>query len=216
MKTRFSIVFVLIVSMVVSCTSMNKEEGRVHPNTAQSSEHFSYSKEELKFMWTAYKYTVKAPVTGTFNEVYIDGYQKAGSIMGLFEDCSIKIPVATINSKNEERDPKLVHSFFGNLIETDTIYAKAIEVKGNNENGTIVFSLALNGKENNVGFRYYNEGAQLKLNGSIDILNWDGQAALDGLNQVCGELHTGKDGVTKFWPFFDIDIKVPITKTIND
>ena len=34
---------------------------------------------------------------------------------------------------------------------------------------------------------------------SIDVLEWEAQNALNALNEVCSERHTGPDGVNKLY-----------------
>ncbi len=50
------------------------------------------------------------------------------------------------------------------------------------------------------------ETQELIIKTSIDVLEWGAQNALNALNEVCSERHTGPDGVNKLWP--DVDITV--------
>lgn len=202
-------------ALILSSCGDSIDEKLVHPNTKDATSVIQYSPEEIKLQWTAYKFNVKAPVAGTFNEIKVEGYQRAGNITDLMEGFSFEMPVVGINSKNPERDAKLQKNFFGHLANSSIVKGEVTSVKENGNIGEIEFAITLNDTTVNRSFSYQMNNESIVVNGSINILDWNGMAAIEGLNEVCGALHTGSDGVMKFWEFFDIKIEVPFKKVNN-
>ena len=40
----------------------------------------------------------------------------------------------------------------------------------------------------------------------MDLDNWQAQTAIESLNEVCKELHTGTDGISKTWSEVKIEV----------
>jgi hypothetical protein len=115
------------------------------------------------------------------------------------------IPIASINSNNVIRDPKLKANFF-KIFHTEFITAKIL----NANSGKGAMELTMNEISHELDFDYFIRNDTLFLNTSLDLLQWDGREAMDSLNLVCYDLHKGADGISKLWPDVDMALQVPL------
>lgn len=158
---------------------------------------------DAKVGWTAYKTTDKLPVSGTFNTVKIEKIHAGANAMEALDGIAFSIPVASIFSKNEERDKKLKESFFGKMTDT-------VEIKGNlvTKTGKEAFvNLTMNGITTKLPVTLKVDGEAVALTAKLDLNTWKSEAAITALNVVCGDLHKGKDGVSKTWDEVLIEVK---------
>ena len=80
-----------------------------------------------------------------------------------------------------------------------------------NDNPIIIdFGLSLNMNDQSIekdfSWELDENSYDIYINTSINVFDWGAEAALNALNEVCLEQHTGPDGVNKLWP--DVDITV--------
>jgi polyisoprenoid-binding protein YceI len=125
------------------------------------------------------------------------------------------IPTASTNTANKDRDAKIVKYFFGTLEATDLIIGQAIDAEGDNKKGTCSFYLTLNNIEKQVVLNYTLTGALLKLNGEIDLVNFQGENAVAAINKACEDLHRGADGVSKTWSLVELEIETTLDKNCH-
>lgn len=169
--------------------------------------------DSTKIAWTAYKTTDKVGVGGSFTEFEISGLKEANTLEEAVAATTISIPVASVFTKNPERDTRIKKFFFGVMDETTTLTGSIKEL----ENGNGKFSLTMNGIETSLPFIYKIEEEMLVLSTTMDVASgWNAQAAIDALNEECKDLHAGADGVTKLWSEVDLVIKTPITKSCSE
>ena len=154
---------------------------------------------------TANKFTNKLGASGTFDEFTLQLKTDSGSIDELLNDAEMTINKLSVNSGNEIWDPKLRTSFF-KVFKTDTIFGKVIDVN----NGKGELELKMNNRTNNKAFEYSLKNDTLLLSTHLDLPSWNGEEALQALNQECYELHIGTDGISKLWPDVDVVFKMPI------
>ncbi|RUA08516.1 MAG: hypothetical protein DSY82_06940 [Flavobacteriia bacterium] len=202
-----SILF-LFLTLLISIYSCKKEEKKVENKDAGTKAMYTVLSKDVKINWTGYKTTEKIPVKGTFKEVEILNAKAAESPEKAINNLKFKIPVASIFSKDSIRDYKLVNFLFGNMKNTLSIQGK-ITLDENNK-GTA--TLSLNGLEKEVPVTYTLTGDNIHINTSIDLNNWQAQAAVKALNDVCSEKHKSKDGISKTWSDVGIDVDVKLTK----
>lgn len=155
--------------------------------------------------WTAYKFTDKLGVSGTFDTFNLDVKNQSGSVEAILKDAEMNIITSSVNSGNEIRDPKVRDSFF-KIFRTDTIFGKIIGAK----KGKGALELKMNTISNDVHYDYSVKNDTLFLTTNLDLMQWDGVAALNSLNTECYELHTGLDGISILWPDVDITLKFPL------
>lgn len=159
----------------------------------------------MVLQWTAYKFTEKLGVSGVFDDFTLDEKSDPGTIEELLEGTKMTIAIASINSNNEIRDPKLRANFF-KVFNTDFITARII----NAESGQGAIELTMNEISNELDYNYLIKSDTLFLNTNLDLLLWNGKEAMDSLNLVCYDLHKGADGISKLWPDVDVSFKLPL------
>lgn len=165
--------------------------------------------------WTAFKTSAKVGVGGTFNNVIVKGGEKSTKITDVLNNITFTIMTNSTFSKNEERDAKIIESFFGAMNATDLIIGHAKSSEGTNESGTCTFYLTLNDIEKEVTLDYVVNDNVVSLKGEIDLLNWSGDDAIASLNKVCEDLHKGEDGVSKLWSIVELNIEATLSKDCN-
>lgn len=185
-------------------------------NTSDPICFYEYTKTSSATVnWTAFKTTAKVGVSGTFNQVMIKGGEKSTKITDVLSSITFTIITGSIFSKNEERDPKIVNSFFGAMETTDLIIGQVKSAEGNNESGTCTFYLTINNIEKEVTLDYKVNDNTINLTGEIDLANWNGDDAIASLNKVCEDLHKGEDGVSKLWSVVELNIEAILNKNCD-
>ncbi|MEZ4287168.1 MAG: YceI family protein [Polyangiales bacterium] len=206
------VVCAVALAAVLGCKRENPIEQAAPSSTeAKTSCSYTYDSAQTKLTWTAYKLTERVGVSGTFNKITAQGAKPAATPVGVFPGLTFLIDTSSVNSDNPERDPKLVASFFGKLPEGESISGtvKSIEDK------KAVVDLSLGGVQKEVPFEVVVDGSTLTATASIDLNDFQGQAAVDSLNAACKELHTGTDGASKLWPDVGLKIESTLKKTCN-
>ncbi len=179
---------------------------------AQETCSYSYDANAVTAAWTAFKFTEKAGVGGQFDSVVVSTAGSVDTPEKILGGLSFEIPISSVNTKNPDRDKKIMESFFGTMANTGSITGSIVGMKGNGEAGTAQVKLTMNDSTYQQELKYAIEGTKVSLTGTIDVVNWDGMSAIDALNKVCEELHKGEDGVSKLWPTVDINISAVLSK----
>ncbi|MGJ8661931.1 MAG: YceI family protein, partial [Bacteroidota bacterium] len=156
--------------------------------------------------WTAFKFTDKAPVKGTFTEINIDGTLESDDPMALLSSLRFSIPVTSVSSQNEDRDGKIVENFFG-TINTKDLTGKVVNL---GEDGMAVLGITMNGVTKNVNGKYTFENDKFDFSATIDVAMWDAMPGIKALNTICKDLHTGADGVSKLWSEVDLSFSTTL------
>lgn len=159
--------------------------------------------------WKAFKFTEKTGVGGGFGALSLTGAKDAQSRHGALDGLAFEIPVASIDSKNPDRDKKIVDHLFGTMADTAALKG-SLKVTGP-EAGEL--SITMNGATHAVPVMLKTEGGTISLSGALDLATWGGGPAVDALNKVCDDLHKGADGVSKLWTEVEISATVPVKDT---
>ena len=69
-------------------------------------------------------------------------------------------------------------------------------------------AISMNGLTKDLPFTYEMSKDTILINGKMDLNNWGAEEALGSLHEVCLELHTGSDGVSKTWDEVGISAKI--------
>jgi len=203
-----SILFFLPILFITSCNTSEKKRKRDDATKVKvETQQYNIDTSGTTLEWTAYKFTEKLGVSGTFDRFELNLKNETGSIEALLENTEMTIITSSVNSGNEIRDPKVRASFF-KVLHTDTIFGKILDA----EDGMGALELRMNGIANDVAYTYSLNHDTLFLTTNLDVPLWNGQEALDSLNKECYELHTGTDGISKLWPDVDVILKLPIKK----
>jgi polyisoprenoid-binding protein YceI len=173
--------------------------------------YYTYNSANSKLTWTAYKFTEKTPVSGTFNEINIEGAEVLNDALQVIEGLSFSIPVASVNTQNPERDEKIKQSFFGVLTNTSLLTGKVISMK----DGKAELLLNLNDVESVVVGSYTLDGGDFRFTATLDLTQFDALNGVESLNKVCEDLHIGADGVSKLWEVVDLSFETKLNMNCN-
>lgn len=169
---------------------------------------YSYDSSSTILTWTAFKLTEKIGVNGTFDEINVVAKDSAPDMFGVLTGATFDIPVATLNSQDPVRDPRVKRAFFGNMIETSSITGNVISLNATEA----AMAITMNGVTKEYTGAVSVEGESITVTTTIDIVDFEAQLSLDSLSAACAEKHTGPDGVNKFWSTVDIAVKTTLIK----
>ncbi len=204
MKKHLLLSATLLTGLLFSCGGNDAE------TTKSTSEKCTYSmvNENSTLEWTAFKFTERKGVTGTFREINIDGLESSEDPKTLIESLSFSIPTATVETENPERNYKISKHFFG-IIATQNITG---EVKSLGKNGKAVISIKMNGMSKDVTGEYTLNAGTFVFKAAIDVVDWNAGSGISALNTICKDLHTGTDGVSKLWSEVDLSFTTVLKK----
>jgi hypothetical protein len=203
--------FLAVGFLFSSCGNSGSESGESKESAPKKVElakevcTYSYT-DNTTIKWTAFKFTKKVGVGGVIDSFSVKLNKVVETPKEILSDLEFEVYPATVNSNNEERDAKLRAFFFGKMDSTDVISGKVVDIIGNMREGSLMVSMTLNGQTKNQPMKYFVEGSSVTINGQMDLNNWGAQKAVESLNNVCKDLHTGEDGVSKLWSTVDIEI----------
>ena len=162
--------------------------------------------EKSEITWTAYKFTRKVGVSGSFNEVVVSASAET-QVEDVLNNLSFNIQTQSVDSKNEVRDARIYNAFFKKMKQGDNIYGEIHQVGY----GQAIVEMTLNGISKSVPLAYTVEGLNVTMNLTIDLGDFKGGQAIQSLNKQCDGLHKGKDGISILWPTVDVVIKASLT-----
>jgi len=191
-----------------SCASPEEKNAEANESNAQMEENcvYRYNADSTQFTWTGYKFTERVGVSGTFEEIYTEGFSENENIIDVVSGVDFKIPVSSIESKNEDRNNKIISFFFGSM-NTDIIYGQIQELSGEGDAGIVKVLLRMNALEKIVPMDYTFENGLFEMSAEIDVKNWNGSAGIEKLNDACYDLHKGADGVSLLWPNVTLNVQ---------
>lgn len=202
MKKIYLLVLLFItVTVVISCKKNVKDE---NPLTAKM---YTVMADSTVINWTAYKTTAKVPVKGQFSALILENVKKDSTVLGALNGLKFQIPVSSLFTNDTLRDGKLKKFFFGAMKNTAVIKGT---VHMNNENTSTV-ELTMNGITRELPIAYMITDNRVTIVGNMDLDNWQAKAALEALNVVCKDLHTGDDGISKTWS----DVKIEVIAVLK-
>lgn len=210
-KTFFKFLIPSVLSIFLySCggsESPKTEDSKANDNEEEVLEVCKYEyNDDTKIKWTSFKFTDKVGVGGTLDSFLVKAGEAVEEPYRILNELEFEIYTASVNSNNPDRDKKIVSFFFGKMENTDVIKGKVMEMSGSPREGSLMVNLSLNGQSHSQQMKYFVEGNSVTINGQIDLVNWGAQGAVDALNNVCLDLHTGEDGVSKLWSAVDIEV----------
>ena len=208
MKNLFSIALILCLSYSCSPEQETPEKSiTAVPKEVKIEDVHDFTLGEVMVKWTAFKHASKAQVGGKFDSDSIEtsGFKGGTDLVDAVVGTSFKIPTSTTSTGDKTRDYKIVTSFFNTMAKTKHITGTISSI---DKNGTGNVLLKMNELEieKNFNWELDQKTFEFYLKTSINVFDWGAQAALNALNEVCLEQHTGPDGVNKLWP--DVDITV--------
>jgi hypothetical protein len=203
------IVYLSLGIFVFSCNNSEKNKTKsIKDKPSEQMYSYTIDTTGIYVEWTAYKFTDKVGVPGTFDKISFDNKNASGSIESLLNKSQLSIQTASVNSNNTIRDPK-INTFFFKTFNTPEIRGTILSAK----KGEGVVKLYMNRISNETPFTYSIENDTIQLFTNLDLGYWNGEEAVTSLNTECYDLHKGSDGISKLWPDVDVFIKLPVRKT---
>jgi len=196
--------YAIVILVMATCTSSTKSSNE----ESEASCTYQLDNQSLNFIWTAYKFTEKKGVPGTFDDITLDVKTAAQSLDELITSINFTINTSSINSKDPARDVKVSHFFFGTMANTDEITGSIKSVSG----ADAVIALTLNDLTLDIPGNLSFSGDTIKLSATVDFKAYGAEAALAKLNEVCNVEHTGEDGKSVFWDVVDINVLAVFSK----
>lgn len=197
-RAIYTFSLIALAALSTACSGNKEEQEEAKPE--EKACFYTYNSGSTVLEWTAFKFTEKSPVKGTFNEITIQGEEGSDDPKKLIESLSFSIETASVETQNEERNGKIAKLFFG-TIGTPKITG---EVKSLSDNGKATIVIEMNKMKKEVVGEYSLEGTTFTFNATIDIMNWNGGAGVAALNTACYDLHKGADGKSKLWSEVDL------------
>ncbi len=205
-KTALFLVTFGLLSFLVSCNTHESDKHSAGENCS-----FSFSKGHTELKWTAFKFTKRVGVGGTFDNYSVNDTNSEKTVEDTLSNLTFSINTDSVNSGQPERDKRIKDFFFGTLKNTGMITGK---FKSLNSDGSGAISITINNITNNIPVHYkVMQGSDVEIWGNLDMESYSGLDAINTLNEQCKDLHTGDDGISKLWP--DIEFRL-FTKLSKD
>jgi len=198
----------LVIFTVNACSTATKSTDE---ESAESQDVCVYQhiNESLDFKWTAYKFTEKTGVPGTFNEITVTAAEDASSLEDMLKSVAFSINTGSVNSNEPIRDAKIAQFFFGTMANTTEITGGIKSIDGSKA----TISLSINELTLDIPGTIEINGDTINLSATVDFKKFGGEEAIAMLNQVCSEKHTGEDGKSVFWDVVDINVQTLYKKS---
>ena len=198
-----------IVAVFIGLMSCGEEKVQEVKNGSDEVK-YQIDAESISLNWIAYKTTAKVGVSGEFGKVNVTASELADVKEKAINNVSFSVPVTSLFSNNTIRDNKLVNLFFGVMDKTEFISGTFHSHEVNMEEGKGVMDLTMNGKTVDLPYNYSLKGDSMFISATLNVMEWNGQEAMDSLNVACYDLHKGADGISKTWNEVDINASVVI------
>lgn len=163
---------------------------------------YSLNNADNNIGFTAYKTTKKVPVKGTFTKVELTNECKGNTVKDAVNGAEFKIPVSSIETKDDSRNLKIRKFFFGIMENTLDLTGKL--TLNDDKSGTVEFTM--NGITEKLPFEYTINDKTFSMKTIMNVEKWNAQKAITSLNEVCKDLHKGADGVSKTWSEVSINV----------
>jgi len=184
-------IIIVASAILISLFSFSCKKEKVLVQKAK----YSFETKTTTINWTAFKTTKKVPVKGVFKKIDIVNLKTSENGIEALNGLEFSIPINSIDTKDKTRDAKIIKSFFGTMKDSQTLKGKiSLDKEGK---GTV--NLTMNGISKNIPITYVISGQLVEINATLNLDNWQANAAITALNLVCKDLHKGEDGISKTW-----------------
>jgi polyisoprenoid-binding protein YceI len=198
--------FGLLSTILISCNNTETPVTEVVETVEVCT--YNYNAESTVIGWTAFKFTEKKGVNGVFDKSEVLIANASEDMLQTLAGASFTIPVSSINSSNPERDEKIKNSFFGSMESTEIISGV---VKTISETEALV-EITMNGQSKDYTGTVSTDGLKVSFSATLNMTDFEAQHAIDSLNTVCYDVHTGTDGISKLWSEVDINVETTLVK----
>ena len=191
--------------LLFSCNSDSTEE-KTENNSGENSSQtdncfYQFNNSSVDLSWTAFKFSEKTPVKGSFDNFEITSDISGDDLEALCRNMRIEIQSGSVNSNESDRDKKLEEKFFENMSEEE-ILAKVVSFDVASKKGEI--EITMNGISRKEQAKMILEDQVFSIDLTIDIMNYRVDNSYKALSEACLELHIGADGKSKLWTEVDL------------
>jgi uncharacterized protein YhbP (UPF0306 family) len=156
---------------------------------------YKYNEGSTVVGWTAYKFTEKKAVEGTFTQVSVTGLTESDDPVALLKGLELTMKTSSVESQNADRNQKIVQYFFG-TIDADVLVGSIANL---NDDGTADLKIEMGKMEGMLSGKYTWVNNVFTFDASMDVAKWNATSGIESLNKICKDLHTGADGISKLW-----------------
>ncbi len=157
-----------------------------------------------KIFWTAYKYTNKVGVSGTFDDVSVNS-SKGVYPEDILKKLTFSISTKSINSSNTLRDGRIYNAFFKSMKDGEAIVGEIYNVRYNQA----VAKITLNNITKHIPVMYHPKSDNImELSLTLNLKDFKGENAIASLNRECKGGHTGEDGISLLWPTVEVRVSL--------
>lgn len=207
MKRKFVFLWMIAFGLMLgSCTNDKATDETSDQDSAGVT--YSYDSTTTEMGFTAYKFTKKAGVNGTFNTIHVTNATPDQYPTEALKGIKFSIPTASVNTNDAGRDAKILKYFF-QTIHTDAITGEIEDI--NEDENTVTLSVNMNGIDHDIVGEYTLNGSDFSFDAEINVEDWEALSGIKALNNECKELHTGDDGVSVLWPNVSIHFKTTLS-----
>ena len=192
-----------LVTALASCGGNSEVKKTTEAPKEEAKLKYDYISTIIQF--GGFKTTDKIEVKGKFEKFTVSNTNEGLTGKEVFEGSTIAIATSSVNTNNADRDKKISTLFFGSMVGTDSIHASVKSI--DEAKGEITLGLDLNAVEKDLVFAYEQSGDTVRAAGTIDLITFEAQPAVDEINKACYDLHKGADGVSKTWSEANIYIQ---------
>lgn len=203
---KILIVLGLVTATIFSCTEKKEEqivdqsEKAIEMTQEEPSDIVEGVVKHSAVKWTGFKTSEKLAVSGIFDAVQVTNTNEGKTPEEVLQGAKVRVAVSSINSGLEERDSRLKMIFFGAMANTSDIYG---DINFRSGKTYINFTFNNTSKEYEVQSNFASNIFTIKT--TINLADFNALPAIDALNQACGDLHKGADGVSKTWSEVEIE-----------
>ncbi len=202
-----SILF-LAAALTLAITSCKKKEApKQEAPATEVKDGYQVSSKGSEVYWTGYKFTEKKGVKGKFKTINVTNAPVASTALEAFNGVEFSIPTSSVFSDNAIRDGKLKTLFFGFMDNTELLTG-TFATKGSE----IILNLKMNNETKEIPLKHTIKDRHVKLEGSLNLLEFGAVKAYNSIHKACEVLHTGADGVSKTWEDVAIEALVFLKK----
>lgn len=192
---------------MVSCGGSAPEK-KADARIEMAEGSFMVHPEKAQMKWTAFKFTDRVGVSGTFDDIQTEGAKVGASVPEALEGMEFRISTSSVNSNSEDRDGKLQKFFFGTMKGGETITGRFSSFEGE-DRGMYRTDLVINNHRRPLVLQYQVDEREIVLRGKLNLAEHEALRSVESINAKCDILHKGKDGVSKLWPDIDIEVHIP-------
>ncbi|MBL7715167.1 MAG: YceI family protein [Bdellovibrionales bacterium] len=160
----------------------------------------------IKSEWTAFKFTEKKAVKGSFSKTEITLPKDPKNLSTLILGTQAKIDGRSVETGDPGRNANIASGFFEKMKGGPEIRVSFTSVKKNQ----VKAQLKMNGSTRTVTFKMIENDKEVLLESTIDVLeDLKASAPFESIQALCKDLHKGADGISKLWTTVDLKITLP-------